>query len=169
MARRGSGRVIDFKAWNSILRSEQSVSTNGTILGGGVLSFAGPATILRCRGFVQAHFDATAQVSDAISLTFGLGLVSSDAATLGATAMPDPGGNADYPWLWWGSMRLRSELAAGPSGGFGIAAQRLEIDTKAMRRVKPEMSLVMVVEVASASGAPETIIEFGQIRVLVGI
>ncbi len=168
MARRGSGRVIDFKSWLTRLRSETSISVVGTSMAAGVLSFTGPGTILRCRGFVQAHFDSTAQISDTMTLTFGLGLVSTDAAVVGSSAMPDPGGNSDYPWLWWGSMRLRSELAAGPSA-WGISAQRLEIDTKAMRRIKPEQTLVLVVEAASASGAPETVIEFGQTRVLIGV
>ncbi len=166
--RRGSGRVLDMKQWTSIQRSAVNITSNTTTLGGGVQNFLEPGTILRCRGFVEAHFDNTAQIGDEMNLTWALGVVSSDAAVAGAGSMPDPGGEPDYPWLWWGSMKLFSEVAAGPTGGWGPAAQRLEIDTKAMRRVKPGQALVIIVESAGESGAPVTSLEFGQLRVLVG-
>ena len=163
---RGRGRTIDYKVWLAIPSSNATVSTN-TTTGGGSLAFSGPGTILRCRGFVQAHFDATVQVGDILGLTFALGIVSTDAATVGATVLPDPTADADYPWLWWGDMILRSELAAGP-GAWGISAQRLEVDTKAMRRFKPNESLIWVMQSSIASGAPATEVSFGQTRVLIG-
>ena len=169
MARRRSsgGRVLDMKQWSDVPRSTASIATATTTLGAGVLAFAEPATILRCRGFFQASLNASQQVGDTIALTIGLGIVSTDAATVGAGSMPDPGGEPEYPWLWWGSMFLRSYLAVGVNA-WGISAQRLEIDTKAMRRVKPGQSLVVVVESAGVTGAPTTDLDFGQIRVLVG-
>jgi len=167
MARRGSGKTIDYKEWTGMNFSDQTAAADGTLIGAGLISFAVPATILRARGFVQASFDATQQVGDRMRVTWGLGIVSTDAATLGATAVPDPAGEPEYPWLWWGSMLLRSELAAGVNA-WGLSAQRLEVDTKAMRRVKPGQSLVWVMEAASTAGAPATLFEFGQTRVLIG-
>ncbi len=169
MARRrsNSGRVLDTKFWSQMNANSQSVSTNTTVLSGGTISFAEAFTILRCRGYVQASMDATKQVDDHIRVIFGLGIVSTDAATLGATAMPDPGDEANFPWLWWGSLRLRSYVAAGAEA-WGMTAQRLEVDTKAMRRVKPGQSLVWIAETASVTGAVVTNIDFGETRVLVG-
>ncbi len=142
MARRG--RTIDYKEWREVPSATQDISADGTF-GNGILNFTAPGTILRCRAFVQAHFDSTVQTGDQIKLTFGLGIVSADAAALGPTAMPDPLGDIEYPWLWWGAMFLASEQAAPSNGGWGPQAQRIEVDTKAMRRFKPEEALTWVI------------------------
>ena len=164
MARRG--RVIDFKTWVAIASSFQSVSTNTTLAGNGVTTSV-KSTILRCRGFVQATMDSTAQIGDVMQLTFGLGLVSSDAFAVGAISLPDPGIDVGYPWLWWGQMKLESEIAAG-ADTWGPQAMRLEVDTKAMRRWGPDMTLAWVCNTEGAAGAPATLVTFGQTRVLIG-
>ena len=142
------------------------MTASGTSIGG-ILTFAEPATILRCRGFCQASFDATMQVGDSIDVTWGLGIVSADAAAVGASAVPDPETDPEYPWLWWDSMQLRSNLAAGVNA-WGLSAQRIDIDTKAMRWVKPQQALLLVAQIGTIAGAPVTDLEFGNIRVLVG-
>ncbi len=168
MARpRRVGRKIDFKQWESIPRVLNE-SASDTIVSGGSIGFLIPATILRCRGRVWAQFDATMQVGDRMDLTFALGIISTDAFTLGATAFPDPAGEPEYPWLWWDQITLNSELTAGHTGGFGPEAQMLEIDTKAMRKVKPGESLFFCWQQSGASGAPVTIVNQSLIRVLIG-
>ena len=164
--RRGGGKVIDFKTWALIPASSASITTNTTTSGNGLTS-SQTSTILRCRGYVQGMLDATKQVGDQMILTFGLGLISSDAFAVGATAFPDPDGDGSYPWLWWGQMTLRSELAAGAES-WGTSAQRLEVDTKAMRRFNADKTLVWVVQSTSAAGAPATNINIGTTRVLIG-
>jgi len=167
MARRG-GRTIDYKEWAFMPFADMStITANGTTLSAGVLPFVRAATILRCRGFVQANFDETQQVGDRMILTWGLGIVSTDASIAGSASMPDPAGEAEYPWMWWNTLVLRSNLAAGINS-WGSSNQRLDIDTKAMRRVKPGQSLVMVIEASGASGAPVTEVITSQIRVLIG-
>ena len=96
------------KSWTSIPASEFSITGDATNASGG-LSVGSSTTILRCRGFVQAMFDASAQVGDNIFLTFGLGIVSSDAFAVGPGSLPDPSGDAGYPWLWWTQMILQAE------------------------------------------------------------
>ena len=100
---RHSGRIIDYKAWDAIPSLATDVSTDTTIQGGAI-AFTQSATILRCRGFVQASFDETAQVGDLLVLIWGLGIISKDA--FAAAATPDPASDPEYPWLWWGSMEL---------------------------------------------------------------
>ncbi len=164
--RRGGGRVIDFKSWTSILTDVSTVTASGTTAGAG-FSVGSTSTILRIRGYVQAMFDSTVQVGDLILLTFGLGVVSADAFAAGAASLPDPSGDPDYPWLWWGQMELRSEVAAGPTS-WGPSAQRLEVDSKAMRRLQQAQTLAWVIQATEAAGAPTTLIRIGQTRVLVG-
>ena len=167
MARRQGGRTIDFKEWAGIPSLINEIGANATILGGS-LAFTAPATILRARGRLYAQFDETVQVGDRIIVTFGLGIVSTDSYTVGSTAMPDPGGEPEYPWLWWGQVMLEAGVAAGHSGGFGPTAQQLEVDTKAMRKIKPGQSLAWVWELAGAAGSPVTIVSQGETRVLIG-
>jgi len=160
MARRG--KTIDYKEWASVPGSSATLSTNTTTVLGS-LAFAAPGTILRCRGFISALFNNTVQVGDILRLTFGLGIVSTDAVA--AVAVPDPDAEPEFPWLWWGQIFLDSQAAPE---AWGIGAQRYEVDTKAMRRFKPGTSLVWVMESTDAAGAPATNVRIGRTRVLIG-
>ncbi len=165
------GKKIDFKQWSSIPGLILS-SAAGGLLQGGSLAFLAPATILRCRGYVQAMFDETAQPGDQAVLTYGLGIVSSDAFAAGAASMPDPAGEPEYPWLWWGEIFLESRWATGAGNpqpaGWGPDRMRLDVDTKAMRKVKPGESLMWAIEVVSVAGGPQIEHRIGQTRVLIG-
>ena len=171
MARRVAGRgfhkTIDYKEWSEVPALITAVSAAGTVAGAS-LGFARPATILRVRGFVQAQFDTTLQLADRMLLTFGLGVVSTDAFAVGAMALPDPGAEPEYPWLWWGQIFLLATQANVPGQSWGPDAMRLEVDSKAMRRIKPGQSLVWAVEISIVVGAPVVDILFGQTRVLIG-
>ena len=164
MARRG--RTIDYKTWSSLTRSVFNPAAGGTFSGS---SFASglQATILRARGYVQATMDSTKQVGDNMTLTFALGIVSTDAFGAGAGSLPDPAAEPEYPWLWWGAMDLTAQVAAGDDA-WGSHSQRLEVDTKAMRRLNPSQSLIWVAEATSVAGAPVVEAIFGQTRVLIG-
>jgi len=170
MARRRSsgGRVLDMKQWGSLISSRTEQSTQGLSLLAS-LAFAEPATILRLRGFVQAGFDETVQAGDTMHLQFGIGVVSTDAATAGSGSMPDPEGDPEYPWLWWGGIELEAFEASATAGQvLGSGFWRLEIDSKAMRRVKPGQSLVILADRLGVAGAPVVVIHSGTIRVLIG-
>ncbi len=161
------GKKIDFKEWTSLPSIIVAVSTDTTIIFGSI-GFTFPATILRCRGYVQAAFDASGlSVGDRMRLIFGLGLVSTDAFTAGAASVPDPAEEPGYPWLWYGMMQLAAESTT-LSDTWGPQAQRLEVDTKAMRKVKPNETLVMVVQSTAAAGAPGVNVDIPNIRILFG-
>ncbi len=167
MARgRNTGRVLDMKEWDAIPLVQTQLSSAGTFLGGS-LAFGVPATILRSRGYLQASMDATKQVGDSIDLAFGLGIISTDAFAAGGGSVPDPGDEAEYPWIWWGQMHLEA-FATGGTEPWGSSSQYIEVDTKAMRKMKPGQSLAWIVQVQGASGAPVTEITLGQTRVLIG-
>ena len=160
------GRKIDFKQWTAIPGSSQNLTANATIAGPGFLSFSAPATILRVRGYTQVAFlQAGLTLADEVDVVFGMGVFSTDAVTLGATALPDPSAEPEYPWMWYGELSMYS-----PNADFGdpMIQQRLELDTKAMRKVKPGESLVVVAQYVNASGIPGLRLIYPQIRVLIG-
>ena len=138
----------------------------GTISGASI-AFLEPATVLRCRGEVLVAMDETMQVGDKALIAFGLAIVSTDAFTLGATALPDPAGDANFPWLWWHQTLMASNLAVGLNNQ-GSSVARIVIDTKAMRKVKPLESLAMVFQVVAGTGSPVMDVDFSIIRVLIG-
>ena len=169
MARRSAGRRIDFKQWTEMSGQSTTISSDITTLLGTPLDFLEPGTILRCRGAVQAGFDATVQVNDEIDLTFGLGIISTNASNGAVAGMPGPAGQVSFPWLWWGTIHLKSTLASGvPGSGSGSGFWRLDIDTKAMRKIKPFESLVMLCQSEASAGAPVTSLVLHNMRILIG-
>ncbi len=164
MARPHQGRTIDFKSWDALPSVNQQLTADGTTAIA-ALAFAIPATILRCRGDVMYSLDESQQVNDKVKLGLGLGIVSSDAFT--AATLPDPSGEAEYPWLWWREIQLASDLAVGINN-LGKSVERVEIDTKAMRKVKPGQSLILATQYVDITGAPVVDQMQGQIRVLIG-
>ena len=166
MGRRG--RTIDFKQWSFVPAVGLLVTGNGVFLGASLV-FAVPATILRIRGNVILAFTQDVVIGDEMNLTFGMAVVSSDAFTAGAGSMPDPAGEPEFPWLWWSDTFLRQERpVATDSSAWGLSAQRIEIDSKAMRKVKPGESLAMVFQTSASVGAPPVEVDFQRIRVLIG-
>ena len=135
---------------------------------GGSLAFSIPATILRMRGEIFAITDGAAE-SEALSMTLGIGVVSSDAFAAGAGSMPDPGGEPEYPWLYWTAFFIinqSGDTASTPGEQNQIGqAYRLRFDSKAMRKVKPGQSLTWVIQTDNATAAD---IFLGQTRVLIG-
>jgi len=167
MARRAvvtrPGKKIDFKNWNGLPAIDLNSSAAATILGSS-LAFAIPATILRVRGQVLVLLD-NAAVGVTQGVAMGLAVISSDAFAAGVVAVPDPAGELDYPWLWWNSVKLFTDSGASIDN-FGMQYQRVEVDSKAMRKMKPGESLVFIAQTLAAVGV--TRINVAHIRVLIG-
>ncbi len=111
--------------------------------------------------------DETKQVGDIFALVLGLGIVSTDAFNAGSGSLPDPSAEPEYPWLWWDEIRLEAFVAAGEEA-LGSTHQRIVLDTKAMRKISPGQTLVLVGQITTATGAPVTALDVGGIRVLFG-
>ena len=165
MARR-AGRKIDFKSWLGLPSISLSIASAATTLGG-ALSFTGPGTILRCRGEMLITLDGVTAGEDTI-VTVALGIVSTDAFNAGGGSVPDPGGDADYPWLYWKSTPLTLEHIDTGSTQFSelSASVRFEVDTKAMRKFKPNETLCWVVQ---TNDNIDLDVDIGITRVLIGV
>ena len=168
MARRDSrGRVIDSKLWAKVPGFSANLSADG-IQGGSRMDFTAPLTILRICGSHFCELDATMQVGDQMVVTYAIGIVSTDAAVLGATAIPDPFDEYEYSWLYLREVHLHAQKAAAVDA-WGPAAQWFDLDTKAMRKVKPGQSLIWYTQLSGATGAPVTFVQGSALRVLLGL
>ncbi len=163
---RSGAKKIDFKQWGAIPGATFNITGDSTV-GAGGLSFVEPATILRCRGTLLAQLDETKQVGDDIVLGFGLFILSSDAFASGTGAFPDPLGDMEFPWLYYHRWAMRASVAAGEES-LGASCYRLEIDTKAMRKIKPLETLAYALQYAQSVGTPVCDVDIESIRVLIG-
>ena len=163
------GKTIDFKAWDAIPGALQNLSANGTTAPAGI-SFTGPQTILRSRGEILLQMDENTLAADNALIAMALGIMSTDAFAAGGASLPDPSGNADYPWLWWQTINLATNftLAAGSDQVAGMTTRVVQVDSKAMRRVKPNETLSLVFQYVNVSGNPTIQVDAGLIRVLFG-
>ena len=114
------------------------------------LSFEDPGTLVRARGsidFQPLSFGADLEITGA----FGMGMVSAEALGIGVTACPEPFSDADWGgWMVWTLFSYVLEVQDA-TGLIALANVRIEIDSKAMRKVEPSSALIFIAE--SQAGA----------------
>ena len=162
------GRKIDFKNWEAMPSIDLSLTADGTSLGGG-LGFLQPATVLRTRGTLVISPSAAVVALDSVKITVGIGVVSSDAFAAGAGSIPDPDDEPEFPWLFWrsdGFFYAESSFSNGVASRTG--AMRYDVDSKAMRKMKPGEALAWVVQYVDIVGAPPMKVKIATTRVLIG-
>ena len=164
MADRGRGSRMT-KQWIGAIWLGNNFTADSTQIVAILADFLEAGTILRMLGELSVTPGATGVTdNDAAQMTVGIGLVSTDAATLGSTAMPDPAAELDYDWLWWYSVAIDVPNEVSFAGQ--TASARIPISSKAMRRFKPRSSLVVIGQYSDGVGIPPLSV-IGSTRVLV--
>ncbi len=142
MANRRSGKKIDNVRWLSFFQFNSTMvagSVAATVLAAGV----SPETLLRIRGEFCAYLDAALSPGRGLRLTAGMILVPDGTGT---TVLWEPNGDAAAPWLWYSAFFLGyEEYVVDVIDSPVISAKRVEIDNKAMRRIRPDQELQIVV------------------------
>ena len=160
---RGRGNRMT-KAWSAISSGVFGFTVNATALMGS-RAFAEARTVLRLLGEYVAVPSAAPAANDQAIITVGIGVVSTDAATLGSTAMPDPFDEPEYPWLYWASHDFLFEDTSLDVGGHSTGLRR-SFDVGSMRKIKPRESLVFVAQYTDVAGGPPMIFSASSTRVL---
>ena len=133
----------------------------------GSFGFTSPETVVRLMGeYIVGAAGAPPTAGDAATITVGIGVVSTDAAAVGASAMPDPETEPEYPWLFWASHPLWFPTA-GNIGNNLMGGARHWFDVKSQRKLKPRESLVCVVQYGDISGTPPVRYQTGGARLLI--
>ena len=155
------------KAWTQLLGQTTAFTADATSIIAGTFTPGEPGTILRMLGEYIIGPTSAPVAGDGVVVGIGIGIVSADAAAAGSASMPDPGGEPDFPWLYW--MR-HPFFYAGTSvqNGSGQDTVRKFFDSRSMRKIKPRESLVMVAEYGNLAGTPPLEVTVGGIRVLFG-
>ncbi len=113
-----------------------------------------PFTILRTHMLVSYKSDQTAASEQAFG-TLGLLIVTDTAASIGATAVPNPSGvdgDPEADWYLWQAMVADFELVTA-AGFESDAGHQYQIDSKAMRKVGPDDDDIMVFDQQNAVGS----------------
>ncbi len=154
------------KSWTGFSATSLDFTADATQVGSSV-GFLETGTILRMIGQYTIG-PVTAPVAlESMQLTVALGIFSTDAVTLGSTAMPDPTEEPEYPWLYWKSHPLFfGTTSLDPATQTGSA--RVDFDIRSMRKFKARESLAWVVQGVRISGTADLRIVMGHTRVLIG-
>ncbi len=119
------------------------------VVGGGAsvllssLSPEAPLTVIRTRGWCS--FKPTdPSVNGEFRGAYGLMVVSNEALGIGVTAIPGPWDDPDGDWMVWRSFAGTWDVTTDV--GRALTAVSFEIDSKAMRKVGPNESIVTLVE-----------------------
>ena len=132
-----------------------------TIIDETSLETQGKPTIARCRGMWNAwHDTSAAAATSSMVVAAGIAVVSTKAITAGVTAIPNPLTNIEWPWLWWDSALVGNEVITAV-GVQSIGNTNRVIDSKAMRKIPPASTLILVLESGPAlEGAPDANVAF---------
>ncbi len=141
---RGPKRVTDWTGIADASVNFQAVAASAKAL---LIVFAGNTeeTIVRCRGIVTVKSDQIGSTEAQIG-ALSMAVVSSQAATTGASAIPGPMTSPGYAgWFVYEMFgnQMALSTAAGFDPRFGITR---EIDSKAMRKIGEDESVVIMYE-----------------------
>ena len=143
MANRRSGRRADLR-WTLGRSSLQSVPGAGTtVLASNILSAGtGSQTIMRTRGHLVAWLDGTLVAGDVVSCAIGFLVVPGGSA---AVVISSPITDSQAPYFWFEAFTFAAEDTAAPLTD-GLKMFRAEIDSKAMRILRPDREVQCVAE-----------------------
>ena len=148
MARRSS-RSNPIRSWSGTsISTVVSVTTTQQVVTVLSLFTDFPETLLRSRGslLIQATPDA-ADENDILGI--GLIVVNEAASSAGGVSVPGPLNDIDADWLWHQGIAFDSRVATSYTGDHIGLNKRVEIDSKAMRRVARDQTIVLVAEAAT--------------------
>ena len=109
-----------------------------------------PETIIRTRGVFDVQSDQAATDERPFG-AFGFGIVSQKAAALGPTAISGPYSESAWDG-WFVHQYFFAPFSFRSAVGASYPNQRIEFDSKAMRKLTTDMKLVVMVENRSTVG-----------------
>ena len=123
------------------------------VLGGGAQALQSGLTVVRLRGSLLFSLRTAATVADGYSGAFGIGVVKAAAFAIGVTAILTPITESESDWLYWMPIQLTATATAPTWAGSGPATARMEVDTRAMRKLELGDTIYAAAEVTEVGAA----------------
>ena len=134
----------------------QITSDTAFILGAGQVFLFDGDTVVRIRGSLLLALTTITADGDGYVGAVGIGIVSAPAFAVGASAVPTPVSESEWEgWMW---HQMLNVVGQAGSSGIGPSFQRVEIDSKAMRKVGTEEVIYMAVELIETGTAVAEIV-----------
>ena len=119
------------------------------IVGSSALLVMGRPTIARIRGYLRVQMTAAGAAGSQSQWGFGITTLQ-DSAT---TQFPTPLFNQDEPWLYYASGHLTTPSVGEFGDGGQTRGITFDVDSKAMRIVRPGYNVIAVFENLALLGA----------------
>ena len=148
MARRGS--TISHKFWQGSIQSSRIAITATQAQMLSILFAEGEnETLLRSRGQILITGTPSA-ASDSDVVGLGLIVVSQNALVAGGASLPGPVSDLGADWLWHSFVPLDAGADASLVDPGAITyIHRVEVDSKAMRRIPPDKAVVLMAQLTT--------------------
>ena len=106
-------------------------------------TFSDPLTIMRTRGMISVKSNVDTDVT--ITGAVGMAIVQNEALVAGVNSLPEPFSDADWGgWFVWRTFAIDQKVLSVSS--IFQAQYNFEVDSKAMRKVTSNESLVVIAE-----------------------
>ena len=126
----------------------------------------GDSTVLRSLGDILVIATPDAATDDD-TCALGLIVVQNSAFAANGVALPGPINDIDADWLWWEAVPVAASLATSGIDNARNLIHRVKINSKGMRRMATDQSLVLMGELKTAEMAAVTV--NGGMRILFGV
>ena len=155
------------KEWTSLLAASIALTADSTFIAS-TLAFTSKATVVRMMGEYTLSLINAPVATETARLTVAIGVMSTDAAAVGASAAPDPSDEPEYPWLYWKEHAFHyASTSVDPSQAAGSLRQ--SFDVRSMRKLSARESLVYIVQFNQDSGTVDMRFVSGRTRVLLAL
>jgi len=131
----------------------QISASGAAFLGSGVAPTSLKLTLMRTRGFFDCFLNgAPTADGDGFHGAVGIGLVTRAAFDAGIASVPTPVTEMSWDgWLWHQVLSVHvGDISLAPTG---TSFQRLDVDSKAMRKFDTDQILFAAIEVTEIGGA----------------
>ena len=137
-------------------------ASGNAFLGSAVTPLADGLTVARIRGQLMLYLSTATTILDGFAGAFGIGKTTTQAVTAGAGSVPTPIDEQDWDgWLFHQYFALKAPVVVGGGGvqttGGEIlavsAALRMDVDTKAMRKLNQEDAIYAMIQVTEVGTA----------------
>ena len=106
---------------------------------------------MRIRGSLEVYLDVATAIAVGDMIWWAAGMIVMPEGQ-GSTVVSSPIADGNAPWVWYATGVLASELAGTWEGAEGGFFHREVIDSRAMRIIRPDRELQLVVEATDIAG-----------------
>ena len=156
-SRGGSRRMTDWVG-GLARTSFQTLGAATSVLDQSLTASTEPETIIRVRGNITVQSDQQAVSEDAFG-AIGFGIVSLEALTIGATAIPAPYTNLTWDG-WFCHQFFACPVNFASAVGFQNISRTFDVESKAMRKLDPDERMVVMVENGNGADGLQYLLSF---------